>query len=124
MHERRSGDPQVIGSNEISGGLQVPVEFAVLPEDIRCPGKQCERTANAFPSSFVRRRPAAGQFSGDGEWHEKLFFGMFFQKRPGSPALGFLGLALHADDEVRIDDQAHGSSGERSFLSASSTSSK
>ena len=124
MHQRRGSDPEVIGSDEIAAALQMAVEFAVLPEDIRSPRQQREWTAKTFPGSMIRRRPAARQFSSDGEGHEELFFRVFFQKRSGSPGFGFLRLALHADDEVGIDDQAHGSSGGRSFFSASSTSSR
>ena len=124
MHQRRGCDPQVVASDEPAAGLQMSVKLSILPQDIRSPGKERERTAELFPHLFVRRRPTAGQFSSDGEWHEKLFADVLFQECLRSPGSRLLRLALHADDEVRIDGQAHGSSGDRSFFSASSTSSR
>lgn len=124
MHQRGGGDPHVVGSDELSFGCKRPINLAILPGDVAGPRENRIGAAQALPVFFRASRLAAGQFAGHGEGDVEALL-----RSAGKEAItcgrdAALGFTLGHDDEVRVEDQAHGSSGMGSCLAASSTASK
>jgi hypothetical protein len=124
MHQGGGGNPHVVGSDQLAFRGERAVDFPILPRNIIGPREHRIGTADALPVSRWACRLTAGKFPSHGKCDVERLIRVGGKESVNGGGQSALGLAFSHDDEVRVEDQAHGLSGMGSCLAASSTESK